>query len=69
MVNFKNEMYTQKGKQQGSFYIHFYKKMRAKDALTFIKNTPNQFTNVELIMHKKEIGVNPDTPATQEIQE
>jgi hypothetical protein len=57
MVNFKNEMYTQKSKQQGEFFIHFYKKMRAKDALTYIRNTPNQFNNVEMIMHKKEIGV------------
>ena len=32
--------------------------MRAKDALTFIKNTPSQFANVELILHKKEIGLN-----------
>jgi hypothetical protein len=36
--------------------------MRAKDALTYIKYTPNQFTNVELISHKKEIGTNPDAP-------
>lgn len=36
--------------------------MRAKDALTYIKNTPNQFTNVELILHKKEVGTNPDAP-------
>lgn len=62
LSSYRNEMYTQKGKQQGQFYIHFYKKMRAKDAYTYIKNTPNQFTNVELIMHKKEIGINPDEP-------
>ena len=30
--------------------------MRAKDAFTFLKNTPSQFPNFELIMHKKEIG-------------
>jgi hypothetical protein len=34
--------------------------MRAKDALTYIKNTPNQFTNVELVLHKKEIGTSSD---------
>ncbi len=40
--------------------------MRAKDALTYIKNTPNQFTNVEMILHKKEIGTNADsTPVLQ----
>mmetsp|Transcript_39173 Transcript_39173/g.37547 ORF Transcript_39173/g.37547 Transcript_39173/m.37547 type:complete len:238 (+) Transcript_39173:2155-2868(+) len=56
--NFKNEMYAEKGKHFGSFLLHFYKKMRAKDAYTFIKNTPNQFSNVDLIMHKKEVGTN-----------
>ncbi len=57
-------MYTQKGKTQGTFHIHFYKRMTAKDALTFIYNTPNQFRSVELIEHKKEIGTNSETPAT-----
>jgi hypothetical protein len=56
--NFKNEMYAEKGKMQGQYYLHFYKKMRAKDAYTYLKNTPNQYTNVELICHKKEIGTN-----------
>ena len=42
--------------------------MRAKDALTFIKNTPNQFTNVDLILHKKEVGTNPDTPLQDQAQ-
>lgn len=32
--------------------------MRAKDAFTYLRNTPNQFTSVELISHKKEIGAN-----------
>lgn len=40
--------------------------MRAKDALTYIRNTPNQFTNVELIMHKKEVGINMDSTPSQE---
>lgn len=65
LVNFRNEMYSQKGKQQGQFYLHFYKKARARDALTYIKNTPNQFTNVELITHKKEVGVNADSTPLQ----
>lgn len=34
--NFKNEMYAEKGKQSGSFYLHFYKKMRAKDAMVYL---------------------------------
>ena len=63
--NFRNEMYTQKGKQSGQFYVHFYKKMRAKDALSYIKNTPNQFTNVELTVHKKEIGLNQEAPVKE----
>ena len=34
MSNFKNEMYTEKGKSFGTFNIHFYSKIRARDALT-----------------------------------
>lgn len=45
--------------------MHFYKRARAKDALTYIRNTPNQFTNVELVVHKKEIGTNPDMTPLQ----
>lgn len=41
MSGFKNEMYVERGKTIGSFFLHFYKQMRAKDALTFIMNTPN----------------------------
>lgn len=62
LSNFRNEMYTQKGKQTGQYYVHFYKKMRAKDALSYIKNTPNSFTNVEMVMHQKEVGINASTP-------
>lgn len=62
LTNFRNEMYAERGKQQGEFYLHFYKKMRAKDAQTFMANTPSQFTGFELISHKKEIGTNQDAP-------
>ena len=65
LSNFRNEMYTQKGKVLGTFYVHFYKRTRARDALTYIKNTPNQFTNVELISHKKEIGLTPELTPLQ----
>lgn len=58
LTNFRNEMYAERGKTPGSFLLHFYKKMRAKDAYTYLKNTPNQYTGVELISHKKEIGTN-----------
>jgi hypothetical protein len=49
LSNFRNEMYTQKGKNPGQFLVHFYKKPRARDAFTYIVNVPNQFQNVELI--------------------
>lgn len=39
LKNFRNEMYAEKGKSLGQFYLHFYKQMRAKDALAYIKNT------------------------------
>lgn len=54
--NFKNEYYAEKGKQFGEFYLHFYKKMRCKDALSYLKNSPNPYTSVEMISHKKEVG-------------
>ena len=60
LKNFRNEMYAEKGKNQGEYYMHFYKKMRAKDACTFLQNTPNQFNNYTMISHKKEIGTNSD---------
>ena len=66
LINFRNEMYTEKGKTQGEFYLHFYKMMRAKDAYTFMRNTPSQFTNFELIMHKKQIGTNQETTPADE---
>jgi hypothetical protein len=37
LSNFKNEMYTETGKNVGTLHVHFYSKMRAKDALTFIQ--------------------------------
>lgn len=57
LINFKNEMYCEKGKQPGFFVTHFYSKARAKDALSYIKNTPSQFSNCEMVVHKKEIGL------------
>lgn len=69
MSGFKNEMYVERGKTIGSFFLHFYKQMRAKDALTFIMNTPNQFTNVELILHKREIGTNQEPIKGEEKEE
>lgn len=56
LKNYRNEMYVEKGKSHAECYLHFYKQMRAKDALTYLRNTPGSFTCFELIMHKKEIG-------------
>jgi len=36
LSSFKNEMYTEKGKSIGTFNIHFYSKIRARDALSFL---------------------------------
>jgi hypothetical protein len=43
LINFKNEMYCEKTKTMGQVLLHFYDKQRAKDALSYIQNTPNQF--------------------------
>jgi hypothetical protein len=56
LVNFKNEIYTEKGKAIGSFSCHFYLKQRARDALSYIQNQPSNFSNCQLIEHKKESG-------------
>jgi len=54
LSNFKNEFYTEKGKAKGYFNIHFYQKVRARDALSFIQNTPNQFNNCVMEIHKRD---------------
>jgi len=56
LSSFKNEMYTERGSTVGTYHIHFYSKQRAKDALTFIQEQPNQFSNCEMVLHRKEIG-------------
>ena len=45
------------------FKVHFYSRQRAKDALSYIQNTPNQFSNATLVHHKKEVGVRQDEEA------
>lgn len=60
LVNFKNEMYTEKGKASGNFVCHFYQKVRARDALSYVQNTPNQFSNCTLAEHtRREPGALP----------
>ena len=63
LAGFKNEMYTEKGSSLSSFKVHFYSRQRAKDALSYIQNTPNQFSNATLVHHKKEVGVRQDEEA------
>ena len=56
LVNFKNEMYTEKGATQSHFKVHFYSWARAKDAYSYIQYTPSPFANCSMIKHKQEIG-------------
>lgn len=56
LSGFKNEMYTERGQYIGCYHVHFYSKIRAKDALNFIQEQPNQFSNADFVLHKKEIG-------------
>jgi len=65
LSNFKNDMYTERGSTVGTFHVHFYQKQRAKDALSFIQEQPNQFSNCELVMHRKE-GTNEVIEETKE---
>lgn len=53
LTNFKDEMYTEK-KAKNNFQVHFYKKDRASQALSLLKNTPNEFSNVYMQIHDKE---------------
>jgi len=54
--SFQNEFYPERKLSTHSILLHFYSQMRAKDAITFMHNTPHTFPNVELVCHRKEIG-------------
>jgi len=41
LINFKSDMYTEKGQTASQFQVHFYSFQRAKEALSFIQYTPN----------------------------
>ena len=62
-------MYTEKGQQFGSFKIHFYDKMRAKDALSYLHNSPSQFTNAYMVQHSKEIGIRKQSSDSSDMEE
>jgi len=51
---YKDEYYVEKGKTLGQLYLHFYSLQRAKDCVTFLRYTPNAFSNVEMIQHTKD---------------
>ena len=67
LVNFKNEIYTEKGESSSSFKVHFYTWQRAREAHSFIQYTPNQFSNCTLVRHKKDIGTLGDQVNLEEI--
>ena len=41
LINFKNDIYTEKGLDSSKFKVHFYNWQRAKEAHSFIQYTPN----------------------------
>ena len=61
LVGFSNEYYAErKGNPNPKVCFHFYKLIRATDALSTLRSSAHQFGNVELVRHKKEIGTNPN---------
>ena len=61
LISFRNEYYPErKGSvsQGNPIYLHFYSKLRAKDALDLMRMSAHQFGNIEMISHRKEIGTN-----------
>jgi len=56
LINFKNEIYTERGSMGATFKVHFYSFARAKEALSFMQFTPSAFANCQLVKHTKEIG-------------
>jgi hypothetical protein len=70
LKTFQNEFYTERRNNPGqarSAQLHFYTLARAKDAHSFLRNSAHQFNTNELIVHKKEVGVNGGlTPAEEE---
>lgn len=53
LINFKDEMYTEK-KAKNQFLVHFYELQTAKSALSYLQNSPNEFSNVFLQVHNKD---------------
>lgn len=54
LTNFKNEMYTERGKNKTQFQVHFYKKARARDACSYCQTTPGEFSNCYMQEHDKD---------------
>ena len=58
---FQNEYYAEKKgptREGHPIYLHFYQKVRAKDALDTLKIAAHTFADIELVSHRKEIGTN-----------
>ena len=62
-------MYTERGQQFGSFKVHFYSRMRAKDCISYIHNSPSQFSNAYLVEHTKEIGIRKESSDSSDMEE
>jgi len=64
LTAFANEYYPERkgpSSQGHPVYLHFYKKVRAKEALEVLRTAAHTFGNVEVISHRKEIGANPNS--------
>lgn len=58
---YQNEYYAERRgvpPQARSVLLHFYSGVRAKDAFLFMKNTPHDFHECELVSHRKQVGTN-----------
>ena len=43
--------------------------MRAKDALSYLHNSPSQFSNAYMVQHKKEIGIRKESSDSSDMEE
>ena len=73
LQNFSNEYYAERRggthAQPRSVMLHFYKLMRAQDAVTFLRNSAHQFPDFEMVSHRKQIGTNADSTPAEEQKE
>lgn len=53
LVDFKQNFYSERGKNDASVNLHFFDEQDGRDIFTFFKTSVTQFANVELIVHNK----------------